>query len=97
MGDGSKRRVFLVVVGLAVAGLARPGFEGRLRQASGEYMGQTWLIDENHLMWWDGKPYVRFGFTGNGDPAQMLKAGFNQFTLMPSEQWPISGPYPRIV
>jgi hypothetical protein len=27
----------------------------------------------------------------------MLKAGFAQFTLMPAEEWPISGPDPRIV
>jgi hypothetical protein len=96
MGDSLKRRKLLVVAGLVV-GLALPGFGDRLRQSSGEYAGQKWLIDENHLMWWDGKPYVRFGFTGNGDPAKMLKAGFDQFTLMPDEEWPISGPDPGIV
>ncbi|MBN2592046.1 MAG: hypothetical protein JXA81_00960 [Sedimentisphaerales bacterium] len=77
--------------------LALPGFGGRRQNSSGEYQGRKWQIDENHLMWWDGKPYVRFGFTGNGDPARMLRAGFDQFTLMPSEQWPISGPDPGIV
>jgi len=96
MGDSLNRRKLLVVAGLVV-GLALPGFGDRLRQSSGEYTGQKWLIDENHLMWWDAKPYVRFGFTGNGDPAKMLKAGFDQFTLMPAEEWPISGPDPGIV
>lgn len=70
---------------------------GAMARSSGAYMGHKWQIDENHLMWWDGKPYVRFAFTGNGDRAQMLKAGFHQFSLMPDEQWPISGPDPEIV
>ena len=74
-----------------------PSSSLKLPHSSGEYMGHRWRIDEGHLMWWDGKPYVRFGFTGNGDPAQMIKAGFDQFTLMPDEQWPISGPDPEIV
>ncbi len=65
--------------------------------SAGEYMSQKWHIDEHGLMWWDGDPYVRFGFTGNGDIAQMLKAGFKQFTLSPDEEWPISGPDPKLV
>jgi hypothetical protein len=65
--------------------------------SSGRYLGHTWRIDAEHLLWWDGKPYVRFGFTGNGAPAQMLKLGFDQFTLAPAEEWPISGPDPGIV
>ncbi len=79
----------------AIAG--QPSPTRKLPPSSGEYRGHRWRIDEDHLMWWDGKPYVRFGFTGNGDPAQMLKAGFDQFTLMPAEEWPISGPDPKIV
>jgi len=63
----------------------------------GQYMGHTWNIDANHLLRWDGEPYVRVGFTGNGDLARMLKTGFTQFTLMPDEKWPISGPDARIV
>ncbi|MGE5296974.1 MAG: hypothetical protein ACM3VT_19295 [Solirubrobacterales bacterium] len=63
----------------------------------GEYMGCKWSIDANHLLSWDGQPYVRVGFTGNGDLARMLKAGFTQFTLTPDEKWPIDGPDPRIV
>jgi hypothetical protein len=96
-GNLLSRREFLGTMGLTVAGLTMPGFGGRLQFSSGEYQGHKWHIDENHLMWWDTKPYVRFGFTGNGEPAQMLKAGFNQLTLAPAEQWPISGPDPRIV
>lgn len=68
-----------------------------LTHSSGQYMGRKWHIDENHLLWWEGKPYVRFGFTGNGDPAQMMRVGFDQFTLMPAEEWPISGPDPEII
>ena len=49
------------------------------------------------MIFWDNKPYVRFGFTGNGDPAQLVKLGFDKFTLMPGEEWPISGPDARIV
>ena len=97
MGDSLNRRKLIVVAGLAVAGLTLPVLGGGLRQSSGEYLGRKWHIDEDHLMWWDGKPYVRFGFTGNGDLNQMLKAGFDQFTLMPAEKWPISGPDPGIV
>lgn len=97
MGDSLNRRKLLVVVGFAMAGLVLPVMGGGLQQSSGEYLGRKWHIDENHLIWWDGKPYVRFGFTGNGDLNQMLKAGFDQFTLMPAEEWPISGPDPGIV
>lgn len=96
-GNLLNRREFLGVTGLAATVLALPGFGGRRQLSSGEYKGHKWHIDKNHLMWWDAKPYVRFGFTGNGDPARMLKAGFDQYTLMPSEQWPISGPDPGIV
>jgi len=68
-----------------------------LPHSSNRYRGHKWRIDSNGLLWWDDEPYVRFGFTGNGDPAQMMEAGFDQFTLMPSEEWPISGPDPAIV
>mgnify|MGYP000965713131 FL=1 len=60
-------------------------------------MGHPWHIDENHLMWWNDKPYVRFGFTGTGNPVELMKLGFDQFTLAPAEEWPISGPDPGIV
>lgn len=70
---------------------------GALPHSAGKYMGHAWRIDEDHLMWWDDKPYVRFAFTGNGDLAQMIQAGVDQFTLMPDEKWPILGPDHRIV
>lgn len=98
MSDSSlNRREFLGAAGLAVTVLVLPGFGNHRQRSSGEYKGQKWHIDGNHLMWWDAKPYVRFGFTGNEDPVKMLKASFDQFTLMPSEQWPISGPDPKII
>lgn len=68
-----------------------------VQPSHGEYMGRKWDIGSNHLLRWDGTPYVRVGFTGNGDLAQMLKAGFTQFTLAPDEKWPISGPDAKIV
>jgi hypothetical protein len=68
-----------------------------VQPSHGEYMGHKWDIGANHLQCWDGKPYVRVGFTGNGDLAQMLKGGFTQFTLAPDEKWPISGPDAKIV
>jgi hypothetical protein len=37
---------------------------GGISQTQGEFLGQEWHIDENHLMWWDGKPYVPFGGFG---------------------------------
>lgn len=68
-----------------------------VQPSHGEYMGRKWSINADHLLCWDGKPYVRVGFTGNGDLARMLKAGFTQFTLAPDEKWPISGPDAKIV
>ncbi|MEW5693061.1 MAG: hypothetical protein AB1765_07175 [Candidatus Hydrogenedentota bacterium] len=32
----------------------------QIKKTSGTYMGHNWHIDENHLMWWDGKPYVPY-------------------------------------
>lgn len=54
---------------------------GRFKKAprsSGEYLGHKWHIDENHLMWWDGKPYVPFGGFGI-TPGNQL--GLNTFNL----------------
>lgn len=47
--------------------------------SSGEYLGHKWHIDENHLMWWDGKPYVPFGGFG-------IKPG-NEFGLNTFNLW----------
>ena len=85
----------VLVAGLGL--LAEAADVTTLARSSGECRGHKWQIDENHLMWWDGKPYVRFAFTGNGDPTQMIRAGFDQFTLSPAEEWPISGPDPKMV
>ena len=35
-----------------------------LPRSSGEFLGHKWHIDENHLLWWDGKPYIPFGGFG---------------------------------
>ena len=40
-----------------------------------EYMGQSWCIDAHHLLWWQGKPYIRYGFTGNGDVDRFMNKG----------------------
>jgi hypothetical protein len=42
----------------------QPRWPRHLPQSSGEYLGHEWHIDENHLMWWDGKPYIPFGGFG---------------------------------
>jgi len=56
-----------------------------VRPARGKYMGQGWHIDADHLQWWQGKPYVRYGFTGNGDVDRFMEKGFSQFNAYPSE------------
>ena len=60
-------------------GKARPRWPRHLPQSSGEYLGQKWHIDESHLMWWDGKPYVPFGGFG-------IKPG-NEFGLNTFNLW----------
>jgi hypothetical protein len=52
----------------------------------GVFMGHKWHIDKNHLIWWNDKPYVRYGFTGNGLMDRFIKLGFNQFNVCPSEE-----------
>jgi len=42
----------------------RDGPKRKLSRSSGEYLGQKWYVDQDHLMWWDGKPYVPFGGFG---------------------------------
>lgn len=32
--------------------------------SSGEFLGQQWHIDENHVLYWDGKRYIPFGGFG---------------------------------
>jgi len=64
-------RSFLIVA-IAVAfskTVTAQHFSGPIRQENitetkGEYLGHKWQIDEDHLMWFDGKPYVPFGGFG---------------------------------
>jgi hypothetical protein len=56
----------------------RPGWPCHLPLSSGEYLGHKWHIDENHLMWWDGKPYVPFGGFGITPGNEF---GLNSFNL----------------
>ena len=60
--------------------------DAMVQSTRGEYLGQSWHIDANHLLWWEGKPYVRYGFTGNGDVDRFVKKGFTQFNAYPSEE-----------
>ncbi len=55
----------------------------------GTYLGHTWEIGADRLIRWDGKPYVRFGFTGNGPLRRMLELRFTQFNVTPAEEWAI--------
>ena len=62
------------------------GTEQNTPTTHGVFMGHKWRIDQNHLIWWDDKPYVRYGFTGNGSMDRFIKLGFNQFNVCPSEE-----------
>jgi len=75
----------LAIFASAFSGSAGAG-ETDIQPTRGRYMGHTWHIDENHLLWWDGQPYVRYGFTGNGDVERFMKLGFDQFHAYPSEE-----------
>lgn len=59
--------------------------DATVQPTCGKYMGQSWHIDTNHLLWWQGKPYVRYGFTGNGNVDRLMNKGFTQFNACPSE------------
>ena len=48
----------------APAAADSPSADDRHSLRQGKFLGQEWHIDENHLMWWDGKPYVPFGGFG---------------------------------
>lgn len=54
------------------------GPKSRLNPSTGRYVGHKWHIDQNHLMWWDSKPYVPFGGFGI-DPSN--KFGLNTYNL----------------
>ena len=76
--------IALGLICLTLAGYVRA--ERRARSSQGRYMSHTWRIDENHLIWWDDKPYVRYGFTGNGNVDRLIRLGFSQFNVGPSER-----------
>jgi hypothetical protein len=63
-------------------GIRTDGLKGqrkcKLSRSAGEYLGHKWHIDESHLMWWDGKPYVPFGGFGI-KPGNKL--GLNTYNL----------------
>ena len=58
-----------------------------IERSHGTYKGHRWEITEGHLLLWDEKPYVRYGFTGNGPVEEMVRMGFTQFNVAPSEDW----------
>jgi len=60
--------------------------DATVQPTRGKYMGQSWHINADHLLWWQDKPYVRYGFTGNGDVDRFMEKGFNQFNAYPSEE-----------
>jgi hypothetical protein len=76
--------IALGLICLALAGHIQA--EARVQPSQGRYWDRTWRIDENHLIWWDDKPYIRYGFTGNGDVDRLIRLGFSQFNVGPSEQ-----------
>jgi hypothetical protein len=64
---------------------------GEITASTGVFRGHEWRIDENHLLWWDAQPYVRYGFTGNGPIDKFMELGFSQFNVYPSEKlWVVS-------
>jgi len=94
--DGRRLKLLLIaLVGVAVTDLAfandsasRAQVSRRdLAQSSGKYLGHRWHIDPNHLMWWDGKPYVPFGGFG-------IEPG-NEFGLRTYNLWIDLDPFAR--
>ena len=76
----------LILLGAVTHTLGAAGSDKVVKPTYGKYMGQKWHIDANHLLWWSGKPYVRYGFTGNGDVEMFMKLGFTHFNAYPSEE-----------
>jgi hypothetical protein len=82
-------KTILTVSGCLIAvlmGTGAIGAEQNPAATHGVFMGHKWRIDKNHLIRWNDKPYVRYGFTGNGSMDQFIKLGFNQFNVCPSEE-----------
>ena len=78
--------ISLILLGAVAHTLGATGSDKVVKPTCGKYMGQKWHIDANHLLWWSGKPYVRYGFTGNGDVDTFMKLGFTHFNAYPSEE-----------
>ncbi len=76
--------VVLSLICLVSAGYVRAN--EKVQRSQGRYRNHAWRIGANHLVWWDDKPYVRYGFTGNGNVDQLMQLGFDQFNVCPSEQ-----------
>jgi len=76
----------LALIGITNCAIVCAESDVMVRPTRGKYMGQSWHIDDHHLLWWQGKPYVRYGFTGNGDVDRFMEKGFNQFNAYPSEE-----------
>jgi hypothetical protein len=82
-------KTILTVSGTLIAifmGIVAISAEHNTSASHGVFMGHKWRIDKNHLIWWNDKPYVRYGFTGNGSIDRFIKLGFNQFNVCPSEE-----------
>ncbi len=84
MTDRANAFVMLSLIGLISTGYAQAN--EKVQRSQSRYMNHSWRIGENHLIWWDDKPYVRYGFTGNGNVDQLMQLGFNQFNVGPAEQ-----------
>ncbi|MFQ6035846.1 MAG: hypothetical protein ACE5NM_08380, partial [Sedimentisphaerales bacterium] len=81
-----KLTVILIFAFAFVAYAKSDRWKRDIQPTRGQYMGHKWHIDGNHLLWWDGEPYVRYGFTGNGQVDKFMKLGFDQFNVSPSEE-----------
>ena len=94
-----KRITGLIVLPIFAFALVDYAIGGELgegiQRTRGKYMGHKWYIDRNHLIWWDDKPYVRYGFTGNGDIDRFMELGFDQFNVGPNEELWVFSDDPR--
>jgi hypothetical protein len=57
--------------------------------SQGEYMGHKWYIDENHMIFWDDEPYIRYSFTGSPRLDQLeefFALGIDQFNVLAGEE-----------
>ena len=62
--DISCGRAVISIAWVAFAVAVTAGGTQDVSESSGEYLGHHWHIDPNHMMWWDGRPYVPFGGFG---------------------------------